>query len=74
MRLESDISGGAQARAWGWANVIRGVIPLMERFGIATAADVDPDTLEERLLADVNAAEGVVIGPPPVGAWCRAAP
>jgi ubiquinone/menaquinone biosynthesis C-methylase UbiE len=71
LRLESAVAGGTRASAWGWANVIRGVLPLMERLGVATAAEVQPDTLAERLLADIVAADGVVIGPPLVGAWAR---
>jgi hypothetical protein len=69
LRLECAVAGGTGAFAWGWANVIRGVLPLMERLGVTTAAEVQPATLEERLLADVVAADGLVIGPPLVGAW-----
>lgn len=69
LRLECAISG--RHGAWGWANVILGILPLMERLGVATAADVAPDTLAERLQRDVLAADGVVIGPPLVGAWTR---
>ncbi len=43
----------------------------MERFGVATATDVDPDTLAERLLSDLRASDGIIIGPPLVGAWAR---
>lgn len=69
LRLECAISG--RHGAWGWANAILGILPLMERLGVATAADVAPDTLAERLQRDVLAADGVVIGPPLVGAWTR---
>jgi hypothetical protein len=41
----------------------------MERLGVTTAAEVRPDTLAERLLGDVLAAKGIMIGPPLVGAW-----
>jgi hypothetical protein len=71
LQLECALEGGARARAWGWANVIIGVLPLMERLGVTTAADMDPETLAERLLRDVLAVDGVVIGPPLVGAWAR---
>jgi hypothetical protein len=39
----------ADAPAWAWASVVSGVVPLMERFGIATRAEVDPATLASRL-------------------------
>lgn len=69
LTLEAAIVGGDAAPAWGWANLVRGAVPLMERLGVATAADIGPDTLADRLLTDVLTDEGVVIGPPLVGAW-----
>lgn len=69
MSLEAAVVGGNTAPAWGWANLIRGALPLMERVGVTTAAEVDVETLAERLLADVRSEQGVVIGPPLVGAW-----
>jgi SAM-dependent methyltransferase len=71
MRLECAIGGGADARTWAWANVVRGMLPLMERLGVATTTDVQPDTLADRLLTDLLTAEGIVIGPPLVGAWAH---
>jgi len=71
LRLECAVIGGPEAWAWGWANVVRGVLPYMERLGVATAADLQPDTLAQRLLDDVLAHDGIVIGPPLVGAWAH---
>lgn len=70
MTLEAAVVGGDAAPAWGWANVVRGAVPLMERLGVATAGEVDAETLADRLLSDVRSEEGIVIGPPLVGAWC----
>ncbi len=67
--VETFADGGPDAPAWGWANVIAAAVPLMERLGVATRAEVDPDTLPERLLADTLACDGCVIGPPMTGAW-----
>jgi hypothetical protein len=50
---------------------MRGVMPLMEQFGIATAADLAPDTLADRLQDELRAANGIVISPPMIGAWAR---
>ena len=47
---------------------MRGVLPLMERFGVATTAELEPDTLAERLHNELRAANGIVISPPMVGA------
>jgi ubiquinone/menaquinone biosynthesis C-methylase UbiE len=69
MMLEATVAGGDEAPAWGWANLLRGALPLMERLKVATAEEVDPDSLADRLLADVRREEGIVIGPPLIGAW-----
>jgi len=72
--FETFVAGGPQAPAWGWANVIRGVVPLMERLGIATEAEIAPATLADRLLAELLANNGIVIGPPLIGAWSTVPP
>ena len=71
LRLECALGGGDRAPAWAWANAMRGVMPLMERFGIATAADLAPDTLADRLQDELRAANGIVISPPMIGTWAR---
>jgi ubiquinone/menaquinone biosynthesis C-methylase UbiE len=71
MRLECAVAGGAEAPVWGWANLMRGVLPLMERLGVATAAELEPDTLTQRLLDDVVGNDGICIAPPLVGVWAR---
>jgi ubiquinone/menaquinone biosynthesis C-methylase UbiE len=67
--VEAYAEGGLDAPAWGWANVVSGVAPLMERLGVATRNELDPATLADRLLAEIRAAGGYVIGPPLTGAW-----
>ncbi len=57
MTLEAAVAGGDAAPAWGWANLVRGAVPLMERLGVATAGDVAADTLADRLLSDVRRGE-----------------
>ena len=69
MLVESSAGGGPDAPAWAWANVVSGVVPLMERLGVATRAEVDPGTLASRLLAETLACDGCVISPPMTGAW-----
>jgi ubiquinone/menaquinone biosynthesis C-methylase UbiE len=71
LTLEAAVVGGPEAFAWGWANVVRGVVPVMERLGVATAAEVDADTLADRLLADMLSEQGIAIGPPMFGAWAQ---
>lgn len=67
--LETFAGGGAQAPAWAWANVVGAMVPLMERLGVVTSDEVDAATLTERLLAEVAAEDGIVLGPLMMGAW-----
>jgi SAM-dependent methyltransferase len=66
---EAIAAGGPDAPAWGWANIVSAAVPLMEKLGVASQADVDPPTLASRLLAEVNRCDGCVIAPPFTGAW-----
>jgi SAM-dependent methyltransferase len=67
--VEAFAEGGPDAPAWAWANVVSATVPLMERFGVATRAEVDPPTLAERLLTETVSRDGCMIGPPMTGAW-----
>jgi SAM-dependent methyltransferase len=53
------------------AEVARTVAPLMEQFGFATVDSLDLDTLADRMDAEVDAAQGVIVTPALVGAWTR---
>ena len=67
--VEAHAEGGPGAPAWGWANVVSAAVPLMEKTGVATRAEVDPATLAGRLLAETLGCGGYVITPPMTGAW-----
>lgn len=72
MRYDSLIATPADSRAiWLGVEIIRGYMPLMEKFGIATAAEVDIDTLEQRSVEQLKATGAVIVCPATVGAWCR---
>lgn len=71
LHLEAAIGGGKEAPAFAWADVFSGMVPLMEQFGTATAIEVEPATLADRLLAEVIARNGIVVAPLLVGAWAR---
>jgi hypothetical protein len=58
--------------AW-LAGVARGLLPAMERLGVATADDVQIETLAARLEAEARTHHAVIIAPPLVGCWARKA-
>ena len=49
----------------------RTLLPLMERTGVATAAEVNIDTLADRLREEAVAINATWIYPPFIGAWAR---
>jgi hypothetical protein len=53
------------------AGVLRSLMPFVERTGIATAVEVDIDTLAIRMHEDALAHERVMFLPRVVGAWTR---
>lgn len=68
--LEAPVGGGADSPAFGWANLIGALLPVMERLDITTADAIGLDTLTERLDAEISAHNGTVLGPLMYGAWC----
>ena len=62
---------------WLWydyaAETVRSLLPLILKFGIATAEEVTIDTLAERLRAEALSQRAVVRGPDVVSAWARKA-
>jgi ubiquinone/menaquinone biosynthesis C-methylase UbiE len=73
LRLESPLIAGDDPAGCAWAaDSLRSMLPLTLRFGIATAEEVDIDTLADRLRAETLAHGGVVKTPDLVGAWTRA--
>lgn len=61
----------AEAPVWFWSNIVRGVLPLLEQTGQASAAEVDIETLEARLTAELAAAHATMMLPPCTAAWTR---
>lgn len=65
--------GGAED--WGGydfiAGAFRSLVPLMEEFGIATAEEVDVDTLADRIREEVRVSKRPLLLPPHVTAWVR---
>ncbi|GIH11602.1 hypothetical protein Rhe02_96690 [Rhizocola hellebori] len=74
MRLESIVETGPDAASYDWiTEAIRSMLPLIERFGVATAEQVSIDTLADRLRHETVAADVVLKTPDIVTAWTRVA-
>jgi SAM-dependent methyltransferase len=53
------------------SDVIRTLLPAMERTGVASPATIDIDTLATRLCEEAVSLDATVQSPPLVGAWAR---
>ena len=73
LRLKSVITGGVNSpdHVQFKTDLARTLVPEMERLGVATAAEVDSETLAERMLAEVIARGSVIVGRSEIGAWSR---
>jgi SAM-dependent methyltransferase len=73
MRLESVIGGGANTsdHVHFKTDLACTLAPEMERLGVATAGEVDVETLADRVLAEVLANHSVIVGRSEIGAWSR---
>ena len=70
LRTGRALGGGADFFGYEViASAVRSALPLLEEYGIATADEVEIDTLEVRLRADAVAGGGVLGLPMYVGAW-----
>ncbi|NMO55332.1 class I SAM-dependent methyltransferase [Actinoplanes sp. TBRC 11911] len=50
---------------------VRNVVPFAVKYGIATAGEIDIDTLEQRMSSEIAAAGAAVFLSPLVGVWAR---
>ena len=73
MRLGAVVGGGANSAGCLElvTDLVESLLPDMTRLGLATAADIDIETLSERMRRDVLSSESVIIGRSEIGAWAR---
>ena len=70
LHFETPMGGPAAWPGYEFlANSIRSILPLMEKYGIATAEEVEVDTLAERLREEVVAAKRPLLLPPHITAY-----
>jgi len=71
-RAECVMDGGPHSPMYEWfAETIRSMLPRMEAAGITTAAEVDVDTLADRLRAEALETGGAAFSPLLIGAFAR---
>jgi hypothetical protein len=72
MRLEGVIGGGPDfVGNEALAGVVRSLLPVMEKTGIATMQEVDIDTLADRLRDEAARSRATFVMPEIISAWAR---
>jgi ubiquinone/menaquinone biosynthesis C-methylase UbiE len=71
MNLHARIGGAASPACEYVASVVSSLLPMMERHGVATAAEIGIATLAARLRAELDRNDGVSMLPALIGAWTR---
>ena len=73
MRMQTFIGGGTDVGEWLFAvaEIAETLLPAMEKFGVATAAEVELATLAKRMTQEVAERNSVIIGRSEIGAWSR---
>ena len=72
MRIDAWIGGGPQCPVYEiLADVVKSLLPVMEKLNIANAMEVEISSLAQRMRDEVVALKGVVVSVGFVGAWSR---
>jgi ubiquinone/menaquinone biosynthesis C-methylase UbiE len=71
MEIDGFIGGVEDISPALFANVVRMLLPQLEALGVATPEQVQIDTLEQRMRADLAKTGGVMSTPLLIGAWSR---
>ncbi len=72
MHLDAIIGGGEDWGGYAYAaNSVRSIMPFIEKFEVATADEIDVDTLADRFRDEVVSQNGVVMISTWVSAWTQ---
>jgi ubiquinone/menaquinone biosynthesis C-methylase UbiE len=72
LRYEAILAGGPESPIYEFmAEVVRALLPMLVKFGIATAEEVDIETLTDRLREEIVSHQGAARSPAIVSAWVR---
>jgi SAM-dependent methyltransferase len=72
MIVAGRVEGGPHSAVYDYiTGALRSLLPTMERVGVATAAEIDIDTLAERLRKEAVKCNACIMPPPLIGVWAR---
>ena len=72
LRMDTLVGGGPDFEGYQYlAGLVSSLLPVMEQFGIVMAAEVDIDTLADRLREEVVRGGGCIALQPLIGGWAR---
>jgi hypothetical protein len=73
MRVGAVVGGGVNAADCLKlvTDLVETLLPAMERLGVVTAADIDIETLSERISREVISSDSVIVARMEIGAWTR---
>ena len=72
LRRDTPVGGGPRWPGYAYvAETVRSLLPFLERVGAVRPDEVDIETLEDRLRAEVAGQDGIQLLPAIVGAWAR---
>jgi ubiquinone/menaquinone biosynthesis C-methylase UbiE len=72
LRMDTVVGGGPNFEGYEYlAELVRSILLPMEQFGVATAAEVEIDTLADRLRDEVVRGGGCITLQPLIGGWTR---
>ena len=73
MRMQAVIGDATSAAEWLRAVAELAIVlaPTMEQQGVASLADIDCDTLVDRVMQDVAARHSMIVGRAEIGAWVQ---
>jgi ubiquinone/menaquinone biosynthesis C-methylase UbiE len=72
VKAEVPIGGEAGSYMYGWiAETLKSLLPRIEQFGLASAEELDLDTLAARIEKEAVETHSQLIGPLQFGAWAK---
>jgi hypothetical protein len=73
MRMKTFVGGGVETTEWLRAvrEIAATLLPAMEKFGVAIAAEVGLATLVDRMMQEVAQTNSMLFGRSEIGVWSR---